>query len=906
MYSATPGGRKMRIRAIIIVTLFVLSCLAVVVPTAAGEGNGPAPDDFVPMASTKRVVLAEVYTGAWCHYCQFADGALQMVDSNYERDEWVILSFHYNDPMAFTDGDRRNSWYGSFGYPTVFIDGVKKREGAGNINTAYNNYVTDYNARSAIRTQLKMTVEGGIDGITGQGKVWVNMTAVDTPTLTNLKLHTVVFEDGIDYTGTNGVNPHDWVAREMLEGTDGTTISITSGQTKEFSYDIDVTSYADDYSKCGVIAFVQSHTNKEVLQAAYINVPVLPNVPPILENAQASPLEATEDEEITFKVWYRDTDDKTNNGPEVMKLIYKNATDGPWEKTLSIVPSADPWTVGKWLEYKTKLAPGVYKFRFNATDGESGVDTPWSDTSIVIVPRNKVPRLMEETYSPPLGDPDTEFTFEIKYRDLDNEAPTVAKIFINDVGHDMQTDSTGPWSNWVTYYHKTTLSVGSDHKFYFVFSDGEDQTRYPAAGASPEWIRGPDVEEFNYPPTMSSEQLIPQEGTRKTDFTFGVVYTDSEGRHPTLSTIFIDDVAQLMNAADSNYRTGARFTLRTKLGLGSHSYYFIFSDGKNPDVRYPTAGTFEGPTVTNLAPEAVIASPADGSKYSPEYPIPFTAVGSDDPENDVLTYLWTSSRDGEIGTQESFEKRLSEGMHTITLTVEDEYGDSHSVSLDLEVRANVPHVYIDEIRASVTDPVEQDMVKFTIVLGNDGDAKAEGITVRLFIDNVEVNSDATSVDVGATREVYFMWSSEAGDHLVRAEVFGDSEEMSISVQANTLPEATPAPEILDGTEAKFEPGETVRFKANADDANDDELTYEWDFGDGTGKVASRDPIHVYSESGTYTVTVKIIDARGGEVTKSFQVEIDKPKKDESPGFGAALVGAALLVALIGAATRRRW
>ncbi len=897
----------MRIRAILIVTLFVLSCLAVVAPTAAEEETGAAPSNIVPFGSTKRVVLGELFTGAWCGHCPNAHGGMQRMEQNYDRDEVVILAFHRNDNLAFTDGNTRISWYGITGYPSTKWDGVISVNGNhGSVTNNYNAYVGAYNQRAPKGSDLRMTVEGNINILTGKGEVWVNMTAVATPTLTNLKLHTVVFENNYGpYDGGNGEDYHDFVAREMLEGAAGTTISITSGQKKEFHYDIDVTSYAQDYDKCGVIAFVQSHTTKEVLQAAYINVPVLPNVPPVLENPQASPLEATEDEEITFKVWYRDPDDKRNNGPDVMKLIYKNATDGPWEEALTVVPSADPWTVGKWLEYKTKLDPGVYRFRFNATDGEDGVDTLWSDDSITIVPRNKVPRLKDPNYSPLMGDPATEFRFEVLYRDLDNEAPTVYKIFINDDPHDMLTDSTGPWNDWVTYYHVTTLPVGTGHNFYFVFSDGEDSTRYPAAGSSPEWIRGPDVEEFNYPPTLGSEHINPLEGDRKTDFTFNVLYTDPEGRHPTVSTIYIDDAAQLMNAADSNYKTGARFTYRTKLGLGSHSYYFIFSDGKNPNVRYPAAGTLEGPTVTNLAPEAVIASPADGSKYTPEYPIPFSAVGSSDPEDDLLTYLWTSSRDGEIGTQEAFDKRLSEGMHTITLTVEDEYGASHSVSLDLEVRANVPHVYIEEVWVSVTDPVEQDMVKFTVVLGNDGDIKAEGITVRLFIDNIEVNSDTASVEVGGTREVYFMWASEAGDHTVRAEVTGDSEETTITVTANSPPEATPGPEVLDGTEAKYEPGETIRFKANAEDANDDELTYEWDFGDGTGKVVSRDPIHVYSDAGTYTVTVKIIDARGAELTKSFQVEVDKPKKDESPGFGAALAGAALLVALLGVATRRR-
>ncbi len=74
---------------------------------------------------------------------------------------------------------------------------------------------------------------------------------------------------------------------------------------------------------------------------------------------------------------------------------------------------------------------------------------------------------------------------------------------------------------------------------------------------------------------------------------------------------------------------------------------------------------------------------------------------------------------------------------------------------------------------------------------------------------------------------------------------------------NNLPQASPVATPNSGTQPL-----TVQFNANASDPDNDPLTYEWDFGDpqspdNTSPLA--DPIHIYAQAGTYTVTLNVSD-----------------------------------------------
>ncbi|MBW2607233.1 MAG: hypothetical protein JRD05_06300 [Deltaproteobacteria bacterium] len=90
----------------------------------------------------------------------------------------------------------------------------------------------------------------------------------------------------------------------------------------------------------------------------------------------------------------------------------------------------------------------------------------------------------------------------------------------------------------------------------------------------------------------------------------------------------------------------------------------------------------------NNPPTADITSPSDGSEYDEGDTIIFNGTG-DDPEDGSLTggsLVWTSSRDGQIGTGTYFTRdNLSVGTHTITLTATDSQGATGTESVNITV-----------------------------------------------------------------------------------------------------------------------------------------------------------------------------------------------------------------------------
>jgi hypothetical protein len=97
----------------------------------------------------------------------------------------------------------------------------------------------------------------------------------------------------------------------------------------------------------------------------------------------------------------------------------------------------------------------------------------------------------------------------------------------------------------------------------------------------------------------------------------------------------------------------------------------------------------------------------------------------------------------------------------------------------------------------------------------------------------------------------------------------------------------------------------MHFGANVIDPDGDEMTYEWDFGDGT-KSYEANPTHTYENPGEYDVTLTCTDCNGVATTWSKSVQVTKPSDDgESPGFGSLVAMSAMMVALLGAAMVRR-
>lgn len=126
---------------------------------------------------------------------------------------------------------------------------------------------------------------------------------------------------------------------------------------------------------------------------------------------------------------------------------------------------------------------------------------------------------------------------------------------------------------------------------------------------------------------------------------------------------------------------------------------------------------------------------------------------------------------------------------------------------------------------------------------------------------------------------------EDGDYTVRLRVSG-SQGFSASRRVDVRIEAAPPTVEALSWEEPARPGRPVAFEASATDPGDDDLTYVWDFGDGSSPVSGLDRTeleHTFGEPGTYTVTLSVRDEDGLEDRRSARIEVN-------PGFLGALDG----------------
>ncbi len=74
--------------------------------------------------------------------------------------------------------------------------------------------------------------------------------------------------------------------------------------------------------------------------------------------------------------------------------------------------------------------------------------------------------------------------------------------------------------------------------------------------------------------------------------------------------------------------------------------------------------------------------------------ITLSGVESSDPENEHLSYSWSSDIDGVLSSSKTFEANLSEGVHQITLTVTDKWNITDSATIEIDVSNSTPTPYL--------------------------------------------------------------------------------------------------------------------------------------------------------------------------------------------------------------------
>lgn len=270
----------------------------------------PAPihvEHYKPTASrSRRVVLAEVFTGAGCPPCVAADLGFDAMMERYSRNEIAVIMYHQHiplpDPMTNAATQNRYKFYQGGGVPTYVIDG-KKESGGGTREMTRQFYdrvnpVIEKQLETAAEADLKL--EATMDGNVVKVKAMVERVKAEG----EVKLQIVLAEEMLRYSGENGVRFHPMVVR-ALGGKDaaGFLVDISKPAMLEETFDIPkivegLKAHLDDFetkrnsanpeskdkfafsekkheidaNKLSVVAFVQDEKTKKILQAMYVRV----------------------------------------------------------------------------------------------------------------------------------------------------------------------------------------------------------------------------------------------------------------------------------------------------------------------------------------------------------------------------------------------------------------------------------------------------------------------------------------------------------------------------------------------------------------------------------------------------------------------------------------------------------
>jgi PKD repeat protein len=304
------------------------------------------------------------------------------------------------------------------------------------------------------------------------------------------------------------------------------------------------------------------------------------------------------------------------------------------------------------------------------------------------------------------------------------------------------------------------------------------------------------------------------------------------------------------------------------------SYAWTFGDGgtatgATPSHTYAAAGTFTvGLTVTddkgatgtvstsvtvspaNVPPTAVISAPA-----CTNLACSFSGSTSSDPDGSIASYAWTFG-DGGTGTGATpSHTYAAAGTFTVGLTVTDNKGATSATTTSVTVApANVlPTAVISapactnlacSFSGSTSSDPDGSIASYAWTFGDGGTA------------------------TGATPSHTYAAGGSFAVTLTVTDNRGGTNTVSTSVTvapANVLPTAVISAPACTNLVCSFS-GST------SNDPDGSIASYAWTFGDGgtaTGATAS----HTYAAAGTFAVTLKVTDNRGGTNTVSTSVTV---------------------------------
>ncbi len=361
----------------------------------------------------------------------------------------------------------------------------------------------------------------------------------------------------------------------------------------------------------------------------------------------------------------------------------------------------------------------------------------------------------------------------------------------------------------------------------------------------------------------------------------GGLFQSSDDIHFKGSASDFDDgslTAQITwtSSIDGPIGTGGEFTRRLSPGSHTITARATDSDGGSRTATVTIA-------VANTPPTIAIRTPAANASFTSGDDVVFLGEANDADDGDLSSsILWTSDRDGVLGTGSTLTKKLSKGTHVITASVTDSATTARTASITLTVGNSPPAVSIQSpADGSTFSPSAQISFRATA-----GDFDQGDLTSSI----VWTSSLSGGIGTGGTLNR----SLPSGVHVITAQVTdADGATVSTSVSVSVASSAPTVSIQSPSNGAGFTTSQMLSFQGTASDPDDGPLsgsiswTSDRDGALGTGATVSR-----RLSKGTHVITASVTDSGGmtSVATVTIAVQNSAPSVSiSSPSNGASFL-----------------
>ena len=292
--------------------------------------------------------------------------------------------------------------------------------------------------------------------------------------------------------------------------------------------------------------------------------------------------------------------------------------------------------------------------------------------------------------------------------------------------------------------------------------------------------------------------------------------------------------------------------------------------------------------VTNSDPRSVIAFPPEGYTTDSSNLIEFSATGSGDQDlhcmdlpqegwgllcslrgssNDLVSVVWNIDGQSEpLSTEWSFQSRLPEGQHILTLTVDDGLGNPAHSHVNVSVTPSAPVIIIDSPEDGA---ISKSNEKVVFDLRNSFDTDGNLFSMTIYSDI----SEAPILQGVNPNQIYERHIS-TGQHnltIILEDSTGLIRTSEISLQI--LP-SSPVVTIAHPQDGRFfPPGDRVMLDATGTvDYDGDLLLLEWALADGT-ILGSNSIIEANLPPGQHIIVLTAKDSRGTFDQESISIMV---------------------------------